>query len=88
MMIPTIHSNGDTQYTLYRQCSDALEAVRRAEAAIQNMIPNGRNYYPQGIDALGKAMSEHFDRRMGLVNVRQQLEAMLEAIADGGHKPG
>lgn len=88
MMIPTIHSNGDTQETLYRQCSDALEAVRMAMATHREMYPNGRNYYPQGADALPNAIKEHLHQHGRLEDVMLELQAMLEAIADGGHKPG
>jgi hypothetical protein len=82
MMIPTIHANGDSRETLYDQCSKALNAVRDAVEALQEMTPNGRNYYPQGPEAIGDAMSDHWYRRTRLLNVQKELELMLEGIAD------
>jgi hypothetical protein len=86
MTLPTIHTNGDTKDTLYRQCSDALEAVRLAVEACREMTPNGRNYYPRGDDAFRDALIEHCDRVCRLTAVQTDLDAMLEGIADGGHK--
>jgi hypothetical protein len=86
MTLPTIHTNGDTKDTLYKQCSDALEAVRMAVEACREMTPNGRNYYPQNGNALTTAMIEHCNRLVNLTTVQNELARMLEGIADGGHK--
>ena len=86
MTLPTIHTNGDTKDTLYHQCGVALEAVRLAVAACREMVPNGRNYYPQGDNAFSDALIEHCDRVVHLTAVERDLEVMLDGIADGGHK--
>jgi hypothetical protein len=86
MTLPTIHTNGDTKDTLYKQCADALEAVRLAVAACREMHPNARNYYPQGDHALTHALVENCYRVSHLTSVQNELEEMLEGISDGGHK--
>ena len=82
MIVPTIHLNGDSRETLLDQCRKALVAIRDAITACREMHPNGRNYYPQGPDAIGKAMSEHEERLSKIFDVRDDLERMMEAIAD------
>jgi hypothetical protein len=82
MMVPTIHMNGDSRETLLGQCRKANDALWDAINALQEMAPNGRNYYWQGTDALGKAVAEHRERMNGLYAVKKEIENMMEAIAD------
>lgn len=74
MIIPTIHLNGTSRDTLLEQVTDAYSAVKAAIAAVQQAAPNGRDYYPQGNDAIGTAMREHADRIRKLTEVANELE--------------
>jgi hypothetical protein len=80
MMVPTIHLNGDSRETLIGQCQKANEALWDAINALNEMAPNGRNYYPQGTDALGKAVAEHRARMNSLYTVKKEIENMMMAI--------
>lgn len=81
-MSPTIHLNGTSREELLRQVCDAVAAVRTAIGALVDMSPNGRDYYPQGSDAINLAVKEHHARLEKLRAVQDELNAMAESIAD------
>jgi len=81
MMTPTVHLNGTGASELLDQVTDAGEAAYELIEALENMAPNGRDYYVQGPSALKKAMAEHQDRIKRVVDLRKELEAIAEAIA-------
>jgi histidinol phosphatase-like PHP family hydrolase len=82
VMIPTIHMNGDKKETLLEGYCTAIHAVRAAaEAVQQNAHPNGRNFYPQGPDAIHRAIEEHIKRMVAIRGVLVELETMAEGIA-------
>ena len=84
MMLPTIHRNGTSKAELMKQATDALAALRRAIDAMVAMGPNGRDYYPQGPDAIKAAIVEHCTRVGSLVMVQKEIEAIAVGIdADG-----
>lgn len=80
MPLPTIHLNGTSKGELLRQLQDAVIAIGDAEIAVQRACPNGRDYYPQGPDAINAALDEHRARMARLRSVREELEAIAERL--------
>jgi hypothetical protein len=73
MRLPTIHINGTSAkdltegyLTAYRAVGDAIDAVAKAG-------PNGRDYYPQGGEAIQEACNEHRARLVKLSEVQNEL---------------
>lgn len=81
MMIPTIHLNGTSRDELQRQLIAAIEAVRGAVETVAKAGPHGRDYYPQGPDAINTALAEHYARLEKLDAVYKELCAIGEEIA-------
>ncbi len=75
MTKPTIHLNGTSAKDLLEQYRAAMEAISAAGDALAKCGPNGRDYYPQGPEAVGKAIDEHRSRR-------QRLEAIYDEITE------
>lgn len=73
MTTPTIHLNGDSAETLVKGYTEAYRAVQAAIDALQKTAPNGRNYYPQGAQALDKAQIEHYMRVNRLEEMANEL---------------
>jgi hypothetical protein len=82
MMKPTIHLNGTSAGSLAEQYADASAKVRDAIRSLEAIDVNGRDYYPQGNDAFGLAIIEHKARIKKLIDVRDELYGISEAIAD------
>ena len=70
---PTIHLNGTSREALLEQYRDACDAVRTAMKAVADASPHGRDYYPQGKEAINKAIDEHVDRLRRLEGVLSEL---------------
>lgn len=79
---PTIHSNGTSRDELLRQMCDATDALHRAIEVLASAGPNGRDYYPQGPDAIKRATAEHQDRLSRLQSVQAELQELAVVIAD------
>lgn len=79
-MIPSIHMNGTSQHDLLDQYAKARAALRAAILALQDAAPNGRDYYPQGSNAIGKAIEEHRARLTSLENVHDELGTIMDAV--------
>lgn len=63
MIIPTVHMNGTDGRDLLEQQQAVLDALRAVPFAMFAATPNGRDYYPQGEDALHEArmaFNKHF----------------------------
>lgn len=86
MMIPTVHMNGTSKDALTEAIREAVHAIHEAGRLLAATYPNGRDYYPQGNDAVHTAMKEHDARMQKLRDVVTELETLHEAILDGGHK--
>jgi len=86
MMKPTLHLNGTSKGKLERQVCDAYDAIQTAMKTLAEAAPNGRDYYPQGSDAIYRAQDEHCARMQKLVDVSKELEQIAEhlAFAQGG----
>lgn len=82
MTLPTIHLNGTDATTLLGDAINAMDALRNAIEALDKTAPNGRDYYPQGSDALGLAFGEYLLRRDSLCNVLKELERIAEYLSD------
>lgn len=82
MMIPTIHLDGTNRECLLARIVDATDALAMARARLRKCGPNRRDYYPQGLDALGKAQAENLDRMQRLDSVHDELSALALALAD------
>jgi hypothetical protein len=84
MTVPTIHMNGTSRNRLLDDICEATDALERAYQAIKRCAPNGRDYYPQGPEALTTATNEHMDRLRKVEAVQSELNALAEAIAGQG----
>jgi len=81
VMVPSIHLNGTSREDLVKQLLDANLALIKAIEAVRHAAPHGRDYYPQGPEAITKAMAEHKSRLRRLGEVRTELNQIAEAIA-------
>ena len=80
LAIPTVHLNGTSAGELVDQLCDAVTAIRAAEKTLANACPNGRDYYPQGADAVQEALRQHANRLHHLRAVRDELDEIAETI--------
>ena len=78
-IIPTAHMNGTSAEELIRQARAAINAADTLIDMLRGMAPNGRDYYPQGPDAIVAAVAEHRER----VRLVDQVQAQLTEIAIG-----
>lgn len=85
-MKPTIHLNGTSKEELERQVEEAYSALGDALCKLANMAPNGRDYYPQGADALYKAQDEHRARMQKITDIQKELEELAEYLAFQGRQ--
>jgi len=58
MKTPTIHTNGTGRADLLAKAEAASRAVCDAIDALIELAPNGRDFYPQGPDAIKTATAE------------------------------
>jgi hypothetical protein len=86
LSIPTIHMNGTPKQALVDAHIEAVYAIRLARKSLSECAPNGRDYYPQGGQALIDAMAAHQKRCLALDEIASQLEEMAVAIDEGGYK--
>jgi hypothetical protein len=82
MIKPTIHLNGSSADQLFEQLSDAIGAAYRLLDALSLAAPNGRDYYPQGPDALKLATVAHVSRVARIQSVLDELRELSEHVAD------
>jgi hypothetical protein len=80
VIYPTVHLNGTSKDELLRQLCDAHAAIAEAMRAMSECAPNGRDYYPQGADALSRATAEHRGRVERLADVQRELMDIAEHI--------
>jgi hypothetical protein len=82
MRTPTIHMNGSNPETLLEGLTGAYRAVDAAMRALDEAAPNGRDYYPQGPDAVQEATREHQLRAAKLRSVREELQELVVSVQD------
>lgn len=83
MIAPRIHLNGDRKETLTNSLDEACDALSKAMTALQQTVPNARNYYPISTEAFTRAIEEHERRAQRLLEVYAELHALWQAIEDG-----
>jgi len=80
MRTPTIHLNGSGKASLASALETAVINLQTAQDALADCTPNGRDYYPQGDNAIGEAVAEHRARMAKLREVSAELMAIWESI--------
>lgn len=80
MQIPTIHLNGTSRDELCRQLLTAHDAVMTAATVLAGAAPHGRDFYPQGDEALRRALAEHRARLGRLESVAEELAEIVAAV--------
>ncbi len=81
MILPTIHLNGTSVEALMEANDKAYQALGLAFSDLRQAAPNGRDYYTQGPEALGKAVEEHEARLRAIYGVMLELETIGEYLA-------
>jgi len=79
MMKPTIHLNGTARAELFEGFMQAMATVDMAIDAVRKTHPHGRDFYPQGPDAIITATTEHSIRVSCLEAIRAELEELATA---------
>jgi hypothetical protein len=79
MIFPTVHLNGTSRNDLLEQYREMLQAVSSAIRIMNANGPNGRDYYPQGPDAITRATEEHHARTKKLIEVQAELNELCES---------
>ena len=86
LAVPTLHLNGTSKERLIEPLADAYDKLEAAYQALKQAGPNGRDYYPQGDGAFAEASRQHMARLLGIDEVKASIQAIIEAIEDGGHR--
>ena len=81
MTLPTIHRNGTAKDDLLEGYMEASSAIQAAIRRVEFNGPNGRDYYPQGDGAIALAIADHVWRISRLVDVRREIEEIMEHIS-------
>lgn len=81
MTAPTIHMNGTSRDGLMEPLETASNALNDAYEALKQTAPNGRDYYPQGPEALSKATADHMGRLARLDSIKQEIDDLAFAIS-------
>jgi len=74
MTLPTVHLNGTGADDLLADNRAAHNAIRAAYDALRKTAPHGRDYYPQGDEAIQHAVDEYRARLAALHGVMQELD--------------
>ncbi len=80
MQLPTIHSNGTCKEQLIEALCKCSTALDNAYNALKETAPNGRDYYPQGNEALSRATEEHLSRLGRLDKIKGEIDVLTLAI--------
>lgn len=81
MMVPTVHLNGTSREELLQQAMAATDKILEAMEVLSCAMPHGRDYYPQGPDALSRAQAEHKSRIERLDSVLSETRDLASLIA-------
>jgi len=82
MSIPTVHLNGTSRDSLVQQRLNLIDALGDVEKAIGKAWPHGRDYYPQGPDALSAAQRVWQKRASIVTNLRDEIIEESQGIFD------
>ena len=80
MTLPTIHLNGTSKKNLIQALCQASHALDAAYGALKETSPNGRDYYPQGPEAFGQAVTEHCSRLSRLDAIKDEIDTLTLRI--------
>jgi hypothetical protein len=78
--VPSVHMNGDTREELLRINRAAYDAATALIDALYEAAPNGRNFYPQGPDAMGKAVAQHHSRVNRAEGIKAELAEIVHSL--------
>jgi hypothetical protein len=78
LIFPVTNLHGSSREDLSEQILRARDAVRAVGRALAEASPNGRDYYPQGDDALRKAIAEHGACEKALAALSDELFALAD----------
>ncbi|OFV82361.1 MAG: hypothetical protein A2Y78_08430 [Acidobacteria bacterium RBG_13_68_16] len=81
-VLPTIHLNGTSRTTLQDNWKEVANAARALKSALINASPNGRDYYPQGENAIVPALVKHLALLDHLAEIEVFTSAMLDHLYD------
>ena len=84
LQAPLVHLNGSGKDHLIDNLCGASQALNGAYEVLRRVCPNGRDYYPLGSAAMARAEQEHRSRLERLDQIKAEIDAMAEAIADQG----
>lgn len=80
IMVPSVHMNGDTRTELQDINRAAYDAADKLIDALIAAAPNGRNFYKQGDDAMGKALAQHYSRVHRVEGIKAELEEIVLSL--------
>lgn len=80
--IPTIHLNGTGYTTLRDEYAAAYDAIGKAVEAFAATTCNGRDFYPQGVDAYYRARDERTEAFTKLREAHAYVGEILMGICD------
>ena len=87
-LLPSVHRNGTSLDVLQDNAREALDAMQEAITAYRLTVPNGRDYYQLGPDAIARA-TKIYERNLGeLERIASDLMALQEHLADYGDAHG
>lgn len=91
VIAPTVHLNGSGKAALLEQFNGVREAIWAAQKAMSEAHPHGRDYYVQngpeeGLygDAVRRAAEEHRARLLKLIEIEEEINAILFNIQGQG----
>lgn len=91
VIAPTVHLNGSGKESLLEQYHGIREAIWATQKAMAEAHPHGRDYYVQnrpeeGLhgDAVRRAALEHRARLLKLIEVEEEINAIIFNIQDQG----
>ena len=82
MMLPTVHMNGTAGSELEAKYLEAYKALNFGLTKLSECNPNGRDYYPQGNDAINLASKEHTERLRRIKSVLDEIYQIYDHVAE------
>jgi hypothetical protein len=79
LVLPIVHLNGTSAEELLRLRQDAHSALDKAVVALQQMAPNGRDYYLES-GRFEEALAQHEWRLIALTEIMEEIAAESEEI--------
>lgn len=80
--IPTVHLNGSSPDSLLDAYREVLDVCLKLAKALAEAQPNGRDFYPQGPNAISVAMAEHRTRVERVKLTMDEITALYDGVMD------